>query len=36
MVVGMITNLSVCWVVVRHSQARTARNLFIINLVPIQ
>lgn len=57
MVAGLITNLSVCWVVVRHSQvirkhafitntkqfyeshlpsivmqARTARNLLIINL----
>ena len=31
-IAGMITNLSVCWVVVRNSQARTARNLFIINL----
>ena len=29
---GIITNLSVCWVVVRNSQARTARNLFVINL----
>ena len=32
MIAGMITNMSVCWVVVRHSQARTARNLLIINL----
>ena len=32
MVAGVITNLSVCWVVVRNSQARTARNLFVINL----
>ena len=32
MVVGILTNLSVCWVVVRNSQARTARNLFIINM----
>lgn len=31
-IVGTITNLSVCWVVVRNTQARTARNLFIINL----
>ena len=32
MFVGILTNLSVCWVVVRNSQARTARNLFIINM----
>ena len=32
MIVGILTNLSVCWVVVRNSQARTARNLFIINM----
>ena len=32
MIVGTFTNLSVCWVVVRNSQARTARNLFIINM----
>ncbi len=32
MVMGILTNLSVCWVVVRNSQARTARNLFIINM----
>lgn len=31
-IVGILTNLSVCWVVVRNSQARTARNLFIINM----
>ena len=32
MIIGILTNLSACWVVVRNSQARTARNLFIINM----
>jgi len=29
---GLLANLSVCWVVVRNSQARIARNIYIINL----
>ena len=29
---GLLANLSVCWVVVRNSQARTSRNVYILNL----
>lgn len=32
MILGIVSNLSVCYVVIRNSQARTARNLFIINM----
>ena len=32
---GFVANLSVIWVIVRHSKARTARNLYIINLVSV-
>ena len=31
-VLGILSNCSVCYVVIRNSQARTARNLFIINM----
>ena len=32
MIGGILTNFSVCWVVVRNSQARSPRTLFIINM----
>lgn len=31
-VAGFITNISVCWVIIRNSQARVPRNLFVVNL----